>query len=100
MQQRAFLCLIPLGLLGAVLFVQPRPAAAESQPGPVDFNRDIRPTLPKTCFACHGQDGNARASNLRLDHRDSAVLKAKDGTAAIIPGSAEQSELVKRITAK
>ena len=37
MQQRVFLCLIPLALLGILLVEQPRPAAAEPQPSLTDI---------------------------------------------------------------
>ncbi len=60
----------------------------------VDFNRDVRPILADHCFACHGPDKNQRKGDLRLDVRDVAV---KSG--AIVPGKAEDSELVARIFA-
>jgi hypothetical protein len=58
----------------------------------VDFARDIRPLLSDRCFVCHGPDANQRATDLRLDQEDSA-----QGT-AIVPGSADQSELIRRIS--
>src|SRR5688572_20378305 len=58
---------------------------------PLDFNRDIRPILAENCFYCHGQDGNKRQGELRLDLRDEALKKA------IVPHDAAASELVKRI---
>ncbi len=39
----------------------------------VDFARDIRPVLSDACYTCHGPDAEARATELRLDHRDSAL---------------------------
>ena len=33
----------------------------------VNFQRDVRPLLAKRCFACHGPDGEANGSGLRLD---------------------------------
>ena len=64
-----------------------------------DFNRDIRPVLSDKCFACHGPDPKHVKGGLRLDVRDSAVQKDKDGHAAIVPGDPEKSELIARITA-
>jgi hypothetical protein len=63
--------------------------AAEPQ---MDFNRDIRPILSENCFYCHGQDGNQRQADLRLDVRDAAVEAG-----AIVPGSLADSQLIERI---
>ncbi len=70
------------------------PGAAAS----ISFDRDIRPLLSDRCFTCHGPDANKRRANLRLDVRDAAVL-VTDGLAAIVPGDADASELVRRATA-
>jgi cytochrome c553 len=59
---------------------------------PIDFNRDIRPILSENCFYCHGQDGNKRQADLRLDDRQAAI----DGL-AIVPGDLANSQLIARI---
>jgi len=63
----------------------------------VDFNREVRPLLSDTCFACHGPDAAKRKSGLRLDDRAVALAPAKSGKPAIVPGKPDESELVKRI---
>lgn len=67
-------------------------AATPSAAGELQFNQDIRPILSENCFYCHGQDGNKRKADLRLDDRDGAIAMK-----AIVPGNAEASELVKRM---
>src|SRR3954465_2100541 len=78
-----------LHFLAAVTTVAPPPPR-------VDFNYAIRPILSGKCYACHGPDEAARKAKLRLDVRDDA-LKERDGTRAIVPGDAKESELVLRI---
>ena len=41
--------------------------------GDLEFTRDIRPILSDACYTCHGPDPEARATELRLDDRTSAL---------------------------
>ena len=61
--------------------------------GEIGFNQHVRPLLTESCFTCHGPDSAGRKADLRLDLRESAIESG-----AIIPGDAEQSELIARIT--
>ncbi|MDZ4861347.1 MAG: DUF1553 domain-containing protein [Candidatus Hydrogenedentes bacterium] len=63
----------------------------------VSYNRSIRPILAENCLTCHGPDANARKADLRIDLRESAIEPRND-VAAIVPGSSQASELVRRIT--
>ncbi len=85
----------------AVLVVAQTPPAlhAAGAAPPIDFNRQIQPILAEHCFACHGPDAKQRKAKLRLDVKDGAVEKRKDGSAAIVPGKSAASELMRRITA-
>ena len=58
----------------------------------IQFNRDIRPIMLDTCFACHGPDSAARKAELRMDKRDAAIEHG-----AFIPGKPDESEMIRRI---
>jgi mono/diheme cytochrome c family protein len=74
-------------------------AGAARAADPVDFNRDVRPILAKNCFACHGPDAAKRAAGLRLDIREDATKELESGSTAIVPGDAENSDVLFRVTA-
>src|SRR5688572_8451763 len=64
----------------------------------ISFNRDVRPILSDKCFHCHGPDAVARKIKLRLDS-EAAAKSDLGGRFAIVAGSLEKSELVRRISA-
>ncbi len=63
----------------------------------ISFNRDIRPILSNKCFFCHGPSEKSRKAKLRLDVEEEA-FKEKDGFAAFVRKSLEDSEAWHRIT--
>ena len=67
-------------------------AVAARAEQPLDFNRDVRPILSENCFYCHGQDGQKREADLRLDDRQAAI-----DAGAIVPGEPGASTLLERI---
>jgi hypothetical protein len=68
-----------------------------------DFQREIRPILSNNCFKCHGPDekerkgGKEGSTGLRLDTEEGSRADL-DGSAAVVPGHPEKSELIARIT--
>jgi hypothetical protein len=59
------------------------------------FNRDVRPLLADACFRCHGPA--VKKAGLRLDQRDVALRPTESGAVPIVPGNAEESEIIRRI---
>ncbi|MDA7882020.1 PSD1 and planctomycete cytochrome C domain-containing protein [Akkermansiaceae bacterium] len=65
--------------------------------GKIDFATQVQPILSENCYACHGPDQETVESGLRLDKRELA-LKGGDSGEAFVPGDAEKSLLIERIT--
>src|SRR6266699_6603060 len=61
----------------------------------VDFAKKIQPILRQTCVKCDGPE--KQKGKLRLDSKEVAMKGGKDGV-VIVAGSADKSELYRRIT--
>lgn len=64
----------------------------------VDFSADIKPIINKHCISCHG--GVKKNGGFSLLFEEEAFAKTESGKPAIIPGDAEHSELIRRLTAE
>lgn len=81
-------CLITL--LGALSFALR--TVAEDR---VDYLRQVKPLLAEKCYSCHG--ARKQKASLRLD-TTAAAIHGGDSGAAIVPGDADGSELIRRVT--
>ncbi len=79
-------------LLVTACFLLPRPAAADSA---VDYTRDIKPLLLRSCISCHGPA--KQRGGLRVD-TVAALMEGGNSGPAVIPGQAGASRLVKALT--
>lgn len=62
----------------------------------IDFNTQVKPLLNKNCIACHG--GVKKAGGFSVLFRHEAVAPTKSGKPAIVPGDADASEMIRRLT--
>ncbi len=63
---------------------------------PVNFDRDVRPILIHHCDRCHGTKN--QEANLQLNQRASVLHDRDDKTPVVVPGHADQSLLIARLT--
>jgi len=86
--------MIAMGLFAGILVVAGRTASANERLE--FFEKKIRPVLVERCFKCHSSETAKPKGGLRLDRR-SSLLEGGDSGAAVLPGSADQSLLIKAI---
>lgn len=68
--------------------------------GEIDYQKDVQPIFAERCATCHGMDEATREAGLRLDVREDALSGGDSGEAAVVPGSPDASELMRRIMSK
>lgn len=95
-----FVSIIKIAAVLIALSFYPLEGPGAAQNRKIDFNREIRPILADKCFTCHGPDATNLGIKLRLDSESAALADLGKGRHAIVPGRPEESQLVKRITAK
>src|SRR5262249_35349465 len=72
---------------------QPAPPARTPKNGQrIDFVRQIKPLLERSCVACHS--GEKPRSLFRIDGRDAILKGGASGAAAIVSGYSEKSPLI------
>jgi hypothetical protein len=64
----------------------------------VDFAKQIKPLLERSCVACHGPD--KQRSKFRLDSRDALLKGGNTGTAVVVPGKSAQSVLLDYVSGR
>lgn len=92
--------LFSLGILmcGIGIAFSMAPQAARKKT--VDFNRDVRPILAKSCWTCHGPDPEPlkKTGGMSLDSFKGAT-EDRGGYKAIVPGNPALSVMLQRINA-
>ncbi|MBI2928660.1 MAG: hypothetical protein HYY24_23600 [Verrucomicrobia bacterium] len=83
--------LLAFTVAAAEVDVSKLPPAATKK---VDFGKEIKPLLEKSCFKCHGPE--KQKGKLRLDSRE-AALKGSENGEVIIPGNSAKSILIHNI---
>jgi hypothetical protein len=78
---------------------QPTPPVRMPKNGQkIDFARQIKPLLERSCVACHS--GEKPRSLFSIDGRDAILKGGASGAAAIVPGHSEKSPLIAYVSGK
>jgi hypothetical protein len=78
---------------------QPLPLAPTPKHGQkVDFARQIKPLLERSCVGCHS--GEKPRGRFRIDGRDALLKGGASGASAIVPGHSEMSPLIDYVSGK
>jgi N-acyl-D-amino-acid deacylase len=64
----------------------------------VDFAKQIKPLLERSCVSCHGPD--KQRSNFRVDSRKAILKGGNSGSAAILPGQSASSPLLDYVSGR
>ncbi|SHO60534.1 DUF1553 domain-containing protein [Algoriphagus zhangzhouensis] len=79
--------LVILGIITAYFFAPSKK---------VDFSTEIKPILNKHCISCHG--GVKKSGGFSVLFEEEALAVTESGHPSIIPGDANNSELIKRLS--
>lgn len=85
------LLLAGIALLGGMALV-----FFNTQKTPIDYSTQVKPILNKKCIACHG--GVKKSGGISFLFRDELITEGESGHMAVVPGRAEKSEMIRRIT--
>jgi hypothetical protein len=78
---------------------QPTPPLRTPKNGlKIDFVRQIKPILERSCAACHS--GEKPRGLFRIDSRDAILKGGASGTAAVVPGHSEKSPLIDYVSSE
>jgi ankyrin repeat protein len=66
--------------------------------GVIDFTRDVQPILQRSCIDCHS--GERPKGSFSLTSRDSLLRGGQSGEPAVVPGYADDSQLIQFISDK
>jgi hypothetical protein len=72
------------------------PAAVQARTGPVDFAREIKPVIERSCRGCHS--GDTPQGGYILLTRERLLRGGESGETAVVPGQSGESPLVNRIS--
>jgi ankyrin repeat protein len=79
----------------------PEPEPPEQLPNgeqKIDFARQVKPLLERSCVACHG--GDRPRGLFRIDGRDAILNGGASGAAAVVPGHGEKSPLIAYVSGR
>ncbi len=68
-------------------------ASSDVSAEPVDYLKDVKPTLAARCYACHG--GLRQKADLRVDTAKSLI-----DAGVVVPGKSDESPLIARVLGK
>jgi ankyrin repeat protein len=91
---------LPVGpAAGKPAAAQPKPPVqARKEVRKVDFTRQIKPLLERSCAACHS--GEKPRGLFRVDGRGALLKGGASGEAALVPGHSEKSPLIDYVSDK